>query len=39
MNDEQHREVRRLFREREQRPWSDWNLEAYAEWLAQRGSA
>jgi len=36
---EQHQEVRRLFREREQRPWSDWNLEAYAEWLAQRASA
>ena len=36
---EQHLEVRRLFREREQRPWSDWNLEAYAEWLAQRGLA
>jgi dTMP kinase len=36
---EQHQEVRRLFRERERRPWSDWNLDAFAEWLAQRGPA
>ncbi len=33
---EQHREIRRLFREGEQRPWSDWNLDAVAEWLALR---
>ena len=34
---EQHHEIRRLFREGERRPWSDWNLDAVAEWLAQRG--
>jgi dTMP kinase len=34
---DQHREIRRLFREGEQRPWSDWNLDAVAEWLALRG--
>lgn len=33
---EQHNELRRLFREGEQRPWSDWNLEAVTEWLARR---
>jgi len=33
---DQHREIRRLFREGEQRPWSDWNLDAVAEWLALR---
>ena len=33
---EQHREIRRLFREGEARPWSDWNLDAVAEWLALR---
>ena len=35
---EQHREIRRLFREGERRPWSDWNLDAVAEWLALRGT-
>ena len=35
---DQHREIRRLFREGEQRPWSDWNLDAVVEWLAMRGS-
>ena len=30
---EQHRQIRRLFKEGEQRPWSDWNLDAVAEWL------
>jgi dTMP kinase len=33
---EQHREIRRLFREGERRPWSDWNIDAVAEWLATR---
>ena len=32
---EQHHRIRDLFRERERRPWSEWNLEAVAEWLAQ----
>jgi dTMP kinase len=36
---EQHREIRRLFREGEGRPWSDWNLDALAEWLATRNRA
>lgn len=31
---EQHHAIRRMFREGEQRPWSDWNAEAFAEWLA-----
>lgn len=35
---EQHQQIRRLFREGERRPWSDWNLDAVAEWLALRGS-
>lgn len=34
---EQHHELRRLFREGQQRPWSDWNLDAFGEWLAQSG--
>ena len=29
---EQHHQIRRLFREGEQRPWSDWNLESFGEW-------
>jgi dTMP kinase len=33
---DQHQEIRRLFREGEQRPWSDWNLDAIVEWLAIR---
>lgn len=32
----QHREIRSLFREGEQRPWSDRNLEAVVEWLMQQ---
>ena len=36
---DQHQEIRRLFREGEQRPWSDWNLDAVVEWLAMRGAA
>ena len=35
---DQHREIRRLFREGEARPWSDWNLDAVVEWLAMRGA-
>ena len=35
---DQHREIRRLFREGEARPWSDWNLDAIVEWLAMRGA-
>jgi dTMP kinase len=31
---EQHREIRRLFKDGERRPWSDWNLDAVSEWLA-----
>jgi dTMP kinase len=31
---EQHHELRGLFRQGETRPWSDWNVEAVAEWLA-----
>ena len=36
---EQHEELRRLFREGQQRPWSDWNVDAVAEWLARRNGA
>jgi thymidylate kinase len=35
---DQHHEIRRLFRDGERRPWSDWNLDAVAEWLALRGT-
>jgi hypothetical protein len=31
---DQHHQIRKLFREGEQRPWSEWNLEAVADWLA-----
>jgi len=31
---DQHRQIRDLFREGEKRPWSDWNADAVAEWLA-----
>jgi dTMP kinase len=33
---DQHHHIRSLFRDGEKRPWSDWNLEAIAEWLAQQ---
>jgi dTMP kinase len=33
---EQHNQIRRLFREGAQRPWSDWNIDAVTEWLALR---
>ena len=35
---DQHQELRRLFREGERRPWSEWNVEVFAEWLAGRKS-
>jgi dTMP kinase len=35
---EQHRQIRRLFQEGAQRPWSDWNLDAVVEWLATKGT-
>ena len=34
---EQHRQIRELFREGERRPWSDWNVDAVAEWLRADG--
>ncbi len=34
---EQHHTIRKLFRECEARKWSDWNVEAVAEWLATHG--
>ncbi len=33
---DQHHAVRKLFLEGATRPWSDWNTEAVAEWLASR---
>jgi dTMP kinase len=35
---EQHHQIRRLFRDSEQQPWSDWNVDAFAEWLSHRKS-
>jgi dTMP kinase len=35
---EQHYQIRRLFREGEQKPWSDWNVDVFADWLAHRGT-
>jgi dTMP kinase len=32
---EQHRQIRNLFRQGRETPWSDWNVDAYAEWLRQ----
>ena len=34
---EQHHAIRKLFRDCEQRPWSDSNADAVAEWLMMRG--
>jgi dTMP kinase len=31
---DQHRQIRELFLESQQRPWSKWNEDAVAEWLA-----
>ena len=36
---EQHRQIRQLFLEGQQRRWSEWNTEAVAEWLALGGAA
>jgi len=36
---EQHFQIRRLFREGEQKPWSVWNVDVFADWLAQAGTA
>jgi dTMP kinase len=36
---EQHHAIRKLFRECEERPWLDWNLDAFTEWLAIGGGA
>jgi len=34
---EQHRQIRDLFIEGQRRPWSAWNVDAVAEWLALSG--
>jgi hypothetical protein len=34
---DQHQQIRELFLEGQQRPWSVWNADAVAEWLAGRG--
>lgn len=34
---DQHLEIRRIFRESERRAWSEWNLDAVADWLASIG--
>jgi thymidylate kinase len=31
---EQHQRLRDLFREGKRRPWSPWNVDAFAEWIA-----
>ena len=31
---DQHRQIRELFREGERRPWSPWNVDAFAEWIS-----
>ena len=36
---EQHHAIRKLFRDCEQRPWSESNTDAVAEWLMMRGGA
>jgi hypothetical protein len=35
---DQHYRLRELFRQGENRPWSDWNLDAVTEWLSQGGA-
>jgi dTMP kinase len=35
---DQHYHLRQLFREGERRPWSEWNVEAFAEWLTMNGA-
>src|ERR1044071_2559039 len=34
---DQHRQIRELFLKGQQRPWSEWNLDAVADWLARTG--
>jgi dTMP kinase len=34
---EQHHRIRALFREGRQKPWSDWNVDAFVDWMAQCG--
>jgi dTMP kinase len=34
---EQHHRIRELFRAGAQRPWSEWNVDAVADWLALKG--
>jgi dTMP kinase len=36
---QQHYQIRELFREGKRRPWSEWNVEAVAEWLLLTGIA
>jgi dTMP kinase len=36
---DQHRQIRELFSEGARRPWSPWNVEAFAEWIALGGGA
>jgi dTMP kinase len=31
---DQHQQIRKLFRKGEERPWSDWNADAVADWLS-----
>jgi dTMP kinase len=33
---DQHQQLRAIFRERQQKPWSKWNIDAVAEWLSTR---
>jgi thymidylate kinase len=35
---DQHRQIRQLFLDGEKRAWSDWNVDAVAEWLALEGN-
>ena len=35
---QQHTRIRELFREGVNRPWSEFNVDAFAEWLSQRGA-
>ena len=35
---DQHRQIRELFLAGQQRPWSTWNVDAVAEWLALAGA-
>jgi dTMP kinase len=35
---DQHQRLRELFREAKRRPWSPWNVDAFAEWIAMRSN-